>query len=209
MVKTGAGLLVSSRFTALAGRRIGLITNQTGLVDSRHLVDLIVAAGAARLTAIFAPEHGFRGTAEAGANVANDRDAKTGVPIFSLHGNVKAPDNVMLRDVDVLLPYLAEDLLYQIAPGQPLITSRDQFAKRIGPFLKRLESVHSNILRSYAVAPVVLNERIDSFNAPPGGRSQEFHIAGNFLIADGVIKEWKDWPVPGTKQKVGNSIRVA
>ncbi len=112
-----------------------------------------------------------------------------------------------LRDVDVLLPYLAEDLLYQIAPGQPLITSRDQFAKRIGPFLKRLESVHSNILRSYAVAPVVLNERIDSFNAPPGGRSQEFHIAGNFLIADGVIREWKDWPVPGMKQKIANSMQ--
>jgi hypothetical protein len=37
----------------------------------------------------------------------------------------------------------------------------------------------------------------------------EFHIAGHFLIANGVIKEWKDWPVPGTKQKVGNSIREA
>lgn len=114
-----------------------------------------------------------------------------------------------LRDVDVLLPYLAEDLLYQIAPGQPLITSRDQFAKQMGPFLKKLDSVRWDILRSYAVAPLVLNERIDYFNAPPGGLSMEFHIAGHFLIANGVIKEWKDWPVPGTKQKVGNSIREA
>lgn len=56
---------------------------------------------------------------------------------------------------------------------------------------------------------LVLNERIDCFNAPPGGLSMEFHVAGHFLIADGVIKEWKDWPVPGTKQKVGNSIREA
>ncbi|MBM4221103.1 MAG: hypothetical protein FJ170_04040 [Gammaproteobacteria bacterium] len=114
-----------------------------------------------------------------------------------------------LRDVDVLLPYLAEDLLYQIAPGQPLITSREQFAKQMGPFLKKLDSVRWDILRSCSVAPLVLNERIDYFNAPPGGLSMEFHIAGHFLIADGVIKEWKDWPVPGTKQKVGNSIREA
>lgn len=114
-----------------------------------------------------------------------------------------------LRDVDVLLPYLAEDLLYQIAPGQPLITSRDQFAKQMGPFLKKLDSVRWDILRSFSVAPLVLNERIDYFNAPPGGLSMEFHIAGHFLIANGVIKEWKDWPVPGTKQKVGNSIREA
>ena len=114
-----------------------------------------------------------------------------------------------LRDVDALLPYLAEDLLYQIAPGQPLITGRDQFAKQMGPFLKKLDSVRWDILRSFAVAPLVLNERIDSFNAPPGGLSMEFHVAGHFLIADGVIKEWKDWPVPGTKQKVGNSVREA
>jgi limonene-1,2-epoxide hydrolase len=114
-----------------------------------------------------------------------------------------------LRDVDALLPYLAEDLLYQIAPGQPLITSRDQFAKQMGPFLKKLDSVRWDILRSCSVAPLVLNERIDCFNAPPGGLSMEFHIAGHFLIANGVIKEWKDWPVPGTKQKVGNSIREA
>jgi limonene-1,2-epoxide hydrolase len=114
-----------------------------------------------------------------------------------------------LRDVDALLPYLAEDLLYQIAPGQPLITSRDQFAKQMGPFLKKLDSVRWDILRSCSVAPLVLNERIDYFNAPPGGLSMEFHIAGHFLIANGVIKEWKDWPVPGTKQKVGNSIREA
>jgi limonene-1,2-epoxide hydrolase len=114
-----------------------------------------------------------------------------------------------LRDVDVLLPYLAEDLLYQIAPGQPLITSRDQFAKQMGPFLKKLDSVRWDILRSFSVAPLVLNERIDYFNAPPGGLSMEFHISGHFLIANGVIKEWKDWPVPGTKQKVGNSIREA
>jgi limonene-1,2-epoxide hydrolase len=114
-----------------------------------------------------------------------------------------------LRDVDALLPYLAEDLLYQIAPGQPLITSRDQFAKQMGPFLKKLDSVRWDILRSCSVAPLVLNERIDYFNAPPGGLSMEFHIAGHFLIVNGVIKEWKDWPVPGTKQKVGNSIREA
>ncbi len=103
MVQTGASLLARSGFAAFAGKRIGLITNQTGLVDGKHLADLMAEAGNVRLQAIFAPEHGFRGKAEAGANVANDRDTKTGVPIFSLHGDAKAPTDAMLRDVNLLV----------------------------------------------------------------------------------------------------------
>lgn len=110
-----------------------------------------------------------------------------------------------LRDMDALLPYLAEDLVYQITPGQPLITSAAQFAKQMGPFLKNLESVEWEILRSYAVAPLVLNERIDHFNAPADSKSpsMHFHIAGHFFVEDGKIKIWKDWPVPGKKQIIG------
>ncbi len=103
MVETGAGVLYRAWLYPIAKKSVGIITNQTGLVEGKHLVDLMADAGNVRLAAIFAPEHGFRGTAEAGAKVANDRDPKTGVPIFSLHGDVKAPTEAMLRDVNVLV----------------------------------------------------------------------------------------------------------
>ena len=110
-----------------------------------------------------------------------------------------------LRDIDALLPYLADDLTYQIAPGQPLIESAEQFAKQMGPFLKNMESIEWEILRSFSIAPLVLNERIDHFNAPADSKSpsMHFHIAGHFLVEDGKIKIWKDWPVPGKKQIIG------
>jgi limonene-1,2-epoxide hydrolase len=110
-----------------------------------------------------------------------------------------------LRDIDALMPYLAEDLIYQITPGQPLITSAEQFKKQMGPFLSKLEEVNWEILRSHAIGPLVLNERIDHFVAPEGGKapSMHFHIAGHFLVEDGIIKVWKDWPMPGVKQIVG------
>jgi len=110
-----------------------------------------------------------------------------------------------LRDADALAPYLADDLTYQIAPGQPLITSFEQFRQQMGPFMKRMEKIEWEILRSHAIGPLVLNERIDHFVAPAGGKapSMHFHIAGHFLIEDGRIKVWKDWPMPGAKQIVG------
>lgn len=110
-----------------------------------------------------------------------------------------------LRDIEALRPYLAEDLLYQITPGQPLIESREQFEKQMGGWLKGLESVHWEILRSHVIGPVVLNERIDHFNAPEGGKgpSMRFQIVGYFFVENGVIQVWKDWPMPGAEQFIG------
>lgn len=110
-----------------------------------------------------------------------------------------------LRDVDALAPYLADDLLYQITPGQPLITSLEQFKKQMGPFLTKLESVEWEILRSHVVGPLVMNERIDHFNAPADSKSpsMHFHIVGHFVIENGKIQIWKDWPMPGKKQIIG------
>ncbi len=110
-----------------------------------------------------------------------------------------------LRDVGALEKYLAPDLVYQITPGQPLITSFEQFRKQMGPFMQRMESIEWEILRSHAIGPLVLNERIDHFNAPTGSKapSMRFHVAGHFLVEDGRIKIWKDWPMPGAKQFIG------
>src|SRR5262245_52562919 len=102
-VTVGAEVLAASRFAALAGKRVGLITNQTGRIGAEHLADLLSRAANLKLAAIFAPEHGFRGQAEAGAAVRGGLDANTGVAIHSLYGATRRPTPAMLREVDVLV----------------------------------------------------------------------------------------------------------
>jgi uncharacterized protein YbbC (DUF1343 family) len=85
------------------GRRVGLVTNQAGVDHAGQSgVDLLLAAGV-RLTALFSPEHGFRGTADPGAAVASATDSATGLPIYSLYGKTSAPTDSMLAGVEVLL----------------------------------------------------------------------------------------------------------
>jgi uncharacterized protein YbbC (DUF1343 family) len=102
-VVVGAEVLFASRFASLAGKRVGLIANQTSLAHGSHLADLLRAAPGITLAAILAPEHGFRGAAEAGARVGNTVDAKTGVPVYSLYGRSRKPTPSMLRGIDLLL----------------------------------------------------------------------------------------------------------
>jgi uncharacterized protein YbbC (DUF1343 family) len=102
-VVVGAEVLSANSFAALAGKRVGLIANQTSLVGGSHLADLLRAAPGLTLAAIYAPEHGFRGTTEAGARVGNTLDAKTGVPVYSLYGRSRKPTPAMLKGIDVLL----------------------------------------------------------------------------------------------------------
>jgi uncharacterized protein YbbC (DUF1343 family) len=99
----GAEVLVGTGFARLAGKRVGLITNQTGRAGGDHLVDLLAKSSAVKLTAIFAPEHGFRGASEAGASVKSGVDATTGIPIHSLYGPTRKPTPAMLRGVDLLV----------------------------------------------------------------------------------------------------------
>ncbi len=71
----------------LSGLRVGIFANQTTVVyDSIHLVDALKQKGI-RITRLFSPEHGFRGTADAGEKVGNSIDPKTGIPVISLYGN--------------------------------------------------------------------------------------------------------------------------
>lgn len=102
-VRTGADVLAGEGFTRLAGRRVGLLTNQTGRVGTTHLADLLHDARGLKLTAILAPEHGFRGAVEAGAKVSDDIDRRTGARVWSLYGATKKPTAQMLADVDMLV----------------------------------------------------------------------------------------------------------
>lgn len=87
----------------LKNKTIGVVTNQTGLMSDRtHLVDFLVKNNI-KIKTIFAPEHGFRGTADAGEHVKNGVDAKTGLPIVSLYGANKKPSAQQLVGIDVIL----------------------------------------------------------------------------------------------------------
>lgn len=102
-VRTGAAVLADDDFRPLHGLRVGLIANHTSLVDGRHLADLIHAHPRVELAALFAPEHGIRGTEDAGADVPTEADPVTGVVIHSLHGETLRPTPGMLEGIDALL----------------------------------------------------------------------------------------------------------
>ena len=102
-VLTGARVLVQNGFSQLQGERVGLVVNHTAKVDSVHLIDLIHQAPEVQLGALFGPEHGLRGTAGAGEKVGSGRDPKTGVPIYSLYGELRKPRAEMLEGLDALI----------------------------------------------------------------------------------------------------------
>lgn len=103
-VKTGIDVLESTNFSILSGKRVGLLTNPTG-VDSKlkTTIDILHESELVKLTALFSPEHGVRGDEHAGAWVANSTDAKTGLPVYSLHGKIKKPTAEMLKNVDAMV----------------------------------------------------------------------------------------------------------
>lgn len=86
----------------LKNKRVGIVTNQTGQVRDRHLVDFLIASKI-QLMRIFSPEHGFRGTASAGETVNNQKDPKTGLSIISLYGKNKKPSTAQLKDIDLMV----------------------------------------------------------------------------------------------------------
>lgn len=103
-VKTGLDVLVEDNFTPLAGKRVGLATNQTGVSrDGRRNIDILAQAPNLKLTAIFSIEHGIDGSRD-DSHIADSVDERTGVPIRSLYnGEVRKPTAEMLSNVDVLV----------------------------------------------------------------------------------------------------------
>jgi len=100
----GVDVLALDGFSKLKGKRVGLITNQTGLLrDHRRNVDAMLAAGV-EVTTLFSPEHGIEGKVEDALTVAHTKDARTGIPIWSLYsGANRKPSKAMLENVDILV----------------------------------------------------------------------------------------------------------
>lgn len=86
----------------LKNKRVGLVINQTSTVNHTLLIDTLKQLGV-NITAAFAPEHGVRGEADAGAKVGNERDSKTGVLIYSIYGSNKKPSAEQLKNIDVII----------------------------------------------------------------------------------------------------------
>jgi uncharacterized protein YbbC (DUF1343 family) len=86
----------------LKDKRVAVFANNTSMVGNTHLVDTLSKKGV-NIKKIFAPEHGFRGTADAGEKVSNTTDPKTGIPIISLYGKKRRPSKEDLEDVDIIV----------------------------------------------------------------------------------------------------------
>lgn len=103
-VKPGIEVLRNNGFAQLQGKRVGLITNPSGVDnDLKSTIDILHEAPGVTLTALYSPEHGVRGDVHAGDNVDNAVDPATGVPVYSIYGKTKKPTPEMLEDVDVLI----------------------------------------------------------------------------------------------------------
>lgn len=103
-VKTGIEVLRDGGFKQLQGKRVGLVTNPSGVDRNlKSTVDILNEAPGVKLVALYGPEHGVRGNAHAGDAVGDAVDAKTGVKTYSLYGKTHKPTAEMLKDIDVLV----------------------------------------------------------------------------------------------------------
>lgn len=101
-VKTGAKVLIEDQLDLLENQQVGIVTNHSAMVGDSHLIDLLDEHNIS-ITALFGPEHGIRGEADAGAAVEDGVDQQTGAPIYSLYGETRKPTPEMLEDVDMLI----------------------------------------------------------------------------------------------------------
>ena len=104
VVKPGIDVLRSRGFDVLKGKRVGLVTNPTGIsADLEPTIDILFRAPGVKLVALFGPEHGVRGDVEGGKVIDGYNDSRTGLPVYSLYGRTRKPTKDMLRGIDVLV----------------------------------------------------------------------------------------------------------
>lgn len=89
----------------LAGKKLGLVANQTSVIGRVHLVDSLISSGGERvmIQKIFCPEHGFRGEAEAGLLIEDGMDVQTGLPVISIYGRNRKPSAASMEDLDAII----------------------------------------------------------------------------------------------------------
>ena len=104
VVKTGIDVLELNGFKQLQGKKVGLVTNPSGVNNKLvSTVDILANAPGVELVALYGPEHGVRGDIHAGDKVSDEVDPKTGVPVYSLYGKTRKPTPEMLKDIDAIV----------------------------------------------------------------------------------------------------------
>lgn len=153
-VVPGVEVLLTDSMHLIRGKRVGLITNQSGRNRAgTSTIDLLFKAPGVKLTALFGPEHGLRGVAKAGEKVESSVDSATGVKIYSLYGETQVPTPAMLADVDVLV-YDIQDVGARVYTYEWTMALSARAAKAAGkPFIVldrpdpiRADRVEGNIL---------------------------------------------------------------
>ncbi|MGZ5255726.1 MAG: exo-beta-N-acetylmuramidase NamZ domain-containing protein, partial [Flavitalea sp.] len=99
---TPASHRISEYLPLLKGKAVAVFANHTSMIHNTHLVDTLRSKGI-NIKKIFAPEHGFRGTADAGSKIDNAIDPKTGIPVISLYGKKIRPSDDDLSNIDILV----------------------------------------------------------------------------------------------------------
>src|SRR5712691_13560558 len=103
-VQLGSEVLAANGFKELQGKRVGLITNPSGVNrNGESTIDLLRRAPGVRLVALFGPEHGVYGDVKAGENIRDKSDQRTGLPVHSLYGATRKPTPRMLQGLDALV----------------------------------------------------------------------------------------------------------
>jgi uncharacterized protein YbbC (DUF1343 family) len=131
-VLPGVEVLLRDSLHLLAGKRVGLITNHSGKDRAgTSTIDLLHRAPGVQLTALYGPEHGLRGAAEAGVHIASTVDSATGVPIHSLYGETRVPTPQMLENIDVLV-YDIQDVGARVYTYQWTMVLAAEAAAKVG-----------------------------------------------------------------------------
>lgn len=163
LLKTGADVLRESGFEALSGLRVGLIANQTSVSGGQHLADLLHAQPGVQLAALFGPEHGLRGDADAGLAVEDGVDDRTGTPVYSLYGSRREPDPEVLEGIDVLM-FDVQDIGARFYTYIATMGRSMEAAARAGVTFVVLD--RPNPLGGLTVDGFVLEEGFESFVGP-------------------------------------------
>ena len=104
VVKPGVEVLRDGGFKELVGKRVGLVTNPSGVDRNlKSTIDILFEAPEVNLVALYGPEHGVRGNVYAGEKIDDSKDLKTGLPVYSLYGQTRKPTQQMLQGIDVMV----------------------------------------------------------------------------------------------------------
>lgn len=159
--RPGIEVLLSDSLHVLQGKRVGLITNHTGMDrQGRRNVDLIHRAPGVRLVALFGPEHGFAGVVRGGDKIGFAIDSATGLPVYSLYGDTRVPTDSMLRTVDVLV-YDIQDVGARVYTYVWTMALAAEAAGKLGKQFVVLD--RPNPIRADRVEGGVLENRYRSF----------------------------------------------